>query len=204
MGKEVRILERLKVCLEGARFHDHRVSPREQNVRHQGMLLQVIKEGASIFLREAQITVPDKLCPAKAVSAIGVASLRRGGEEKHGLCVLVLHAREILLLGSVELLLAGGVRVQVLADLVHHFLQAERITCRGGLLQKGTVVWRQHLHRWENQTIERILRNVALRLPVNELLHQVRARLEREDERCHLDVLQLRLQTWEPLSPFLE
>ena len=57
---------------------------------------------------------------AGSLRAVRVAGLGGGREEEHGLRVLVLHAGELLLLGRVELLLPSGVRVEVLADALHH------------------------------------------------------------------------------------
>ena len=138
--------------------------------------------------------------------AVGVAGLRGGGEEEDGLRVLVLHAREVLhpLLAGVELLLARRVRVEVLADLLDGVLQREGVLGRGGGLELLAVVGGEHAHRREDQAVERVVADVAVHLPVNELLNDVRRRLEREDEARHLDVLQLRLERRVLLGPLVE
>ena len=68
------------------------------------------------------------------------AEHRLAPEEEVGLRVLVLHAGEVLLLRRIELLLAGGVGVEVAADLIDDLLQTEGVALVGRLLEELAVM----------------------------------------------------------------
>ena len=65
-----------------------------------------------------------------------MAGLGRRGEEEHRLGVLVLHARELGLLGRVQGLLARRVGVQGLADDLYGGLDLFRVTFITGIVQQ--------------------------------------------------------------------
>mmetsp|Transcript_39919 Transcript_39919/g.132060 ORF Transcript_39919/g.132060 Transcript_39919/m.132060 type:complete len:492 (+) Transcript_39919:115-1590(+) len=180
--QEGRVLEGLEVLLEDARLHDHRVAAGEEDVGDLLVLGEVVEERARVLLREAQVRVADELRPAEAVRAVRVARLRRRGEEQHRLRVLVLHARQLRLFRRVEGLLPRGVRVELLADLLDGRLDCQRLLRGARLLERRPRRRLEHVHRRKDEPVERVGRDVAFHLPVNQLLDQVRRRFEREDE----------------------
>ncbi len=152
--------------------HDHRIATGHQDVGDLGMLAEVADERVGGLRREAQIGIPDELCPAEAVGAVRVTGLPLGREVQHGLLVLVLHALQRILLQPrhVEFLLAGGVRVEGVAD---------RGDTRGapGLAGVGDQIARlllvgpaEHARLREHQLEDRVVRH---RRPVDELVEHV-------------------------------
>mmetsp|Transcript_7211 Transcript_7211/g.21231 ORF Transcript_7211/g.21231 Transcript_7211/m.21231 type:complete len:350 (+) Transcript_7211:647-1696(+) len=201
--QEVWVAHWLEVLRQRLRLHDHGISSGHEDVGDLLVLVEVVEERVGLLLRESELVVTDELRPSEAVRAVGVARLGGGWEDQHGLAVLVLDARQGVVLWRVELLLAGRVRVEVLADFgtrVHQLLGIARVS---GRVQFLLVVRLEHVHGWEDETVERVVLEVV-RLPVDELVNVVRGCLEGEDQSCELDVVNVRQNFWVVLGDLVD
>ena len=121
---KLRLQQWLEVLNQVFGFHHHRVAASDQQVAHFGVLLQVAVKLFCFGAGHLQVFIAHELRPAEAEGAVGMASLALGREEKHGFSVLMLHAIQNLAVQfrHVHFHLAGGVRVQLVANLFRHRL----------------------------------------------------------------------------------
>ena len=79
--KEAGIFEGLKIPAKNSRLHDHGIPASEENITDLLVIVEVGEEAFSITLRKFQVRVPNELSPTKAIGAVCVARLPRGGEK---------------------------------------------------------------------------------------------------------------------------
>ena len=89
--KELGIFEGLKISAKKSRLHDHGITASEENISDLRVIFEVGEEAFSITLRKFQVWVPNELSPTKAISAVCVARLSRGGKKQNGGGILVLN-----------------------------------------------------------------------------------------------------------------
>ncbi len=179
----VHLEQRFDVPPQHRLAHDHRVAAGEQHTAHLGVFPYIARQLLDVVVGHLQVRDAHELRPAEAVGAVRVAGLTLLREEEHRLAVLVLEARDRLLagLGNVQLQLPGRVRIELEPDLVGR----GRDLLLGGLVleQAGDVVdvlGRQHVLLREDQPEHRILERAV---PVDQLVHNVGVRPERQDRR---------------------
>lgn len=172
--------DRFEVAAQPVGRHDHGIAAGHEHVVDLGVSAQVVHQTARFQGGEAQVGIAHELCPAEAVGAIGVAGLPLSREVEHGLPVLVLEARHRFPVhcGDVELLLAGGVRVEASPDLRNRepeFLPRARIVHEGR--QPVLVLGPEHSALREDHLEDGVVRDVV---PVDELGEDVLVHAERK------------------------
>ena len=138
-----------------------------------GVITEVRRNTLDLARSESQPVDPDELSPPKTVGAIGMAGLTTGGEQEHGLAVLVLASWKRLSVHhrNVEFELPGWMRVHPHLDLPsrsgHHVLG------RAGTYQIVHVVevgTREHADLGEEQLKDGVRWDVG---PVDQLVENI-------------------------------
>jgi hypothetical protein len=170
--------------------HGQRIASGEQEVGHFGVPPQVFDEQLGFAHREFPRFDADKLRPAEAKSAVGMAGLSTARKEERRFAVLVLHAAEFLAvqLGDVIVHLPARIRIEPGADAVGRGLYL----CPVGRSAEGgrhfpVVVGEEHAALRKSEHEHRVVGDVG---PVDQLIDDIVIGLERQHMAHHPDVAQ--------------
>mmetsp|Transcript_8794 Transcript_8794/g.24350 ORF Transcript_8794/g.24350 Transcript_8794/m.24350 type:complete len:233 (+) Transcript_8794:154-852(+) len=115
-------------------------------------------------------------------------------ENQNGFRVFVLDTSQVVVfLGSIQLLLAGRMRIQVLPDACNSRQKVLWVSFGVCCFQLFAMLICEHIQRREDKLVERILPHVRS-LPVNEFINIVRRGLKRKDHACQFNIVQVRFQ----------
>ena len=184
---QARVQQRLDVAPEHRLPHDHRIASGDQDAGHFGVLAEIGHQRADIVGCHLQLRLVHKLCPPEAVGAVRVAGLALPGEEQHRLRVLVLQAGQwpAVQARRVQQQLPRRVRVQPHPDLARGGAQAGLGSRAADHVREPPDVRHgQHVRLGEDEPVDGV---GGGRVPVNEVLDDVRIRAEWEHRRHRPD-----------------
>ncbi len=184
---QARAQQRFDIVANQARRHGHRVAPGEEHVGHFRVTPQVFDQVVDLARLEPQALKVDELRPAEAEGAVGVARLALGGEEEHGLAVLMLHS---LQLASVQFRNVPGhlsrrVGIHPHPDLLGQAADVLRVA--PGPDQAGDsleLLGAQHVPMGKGEPEHRVIRDAV---PVDQMVDHVVVDLEGKDAGDDLD-----------------
>ena len=186
--RQIGLQQGVDIVAQNARFHDHRIAAGKDHIGHFRVLLQVSHQQLLFLHSDLPLIDADKLRPAEAERAIGVAGLSLLGEKQDGLAVFVLDSAQFLSvqLRQIMLHLPGGMGIELGADVVGYLFDKRFVLA---LFQRGShfpeMCFPKHPALREGQHEHRIIGHIV---PVDQLFHHIAVGLEGKYMAYHFNL----------------